>query len=142
MEKFVVFMIVGIVVISAFATFVAVGDPSVTGQAYGAWMAYGTGGKLYGPGLKRAQQRADRLASVNEHDLFVQRMQGKVVANKDKLVCGPSSDGPDPCLWFEDKQQWCCLPGGNNQDVLAPVYRLPRDKYVYGAATSSGLPLR
>lgn len=131
--KFVMLWIIGIVAISLVTV---IAETSITGQITGDVVNYGAASKLYGPSLRKAQERNLRLAMISPQQIDTQRYQGQILANKDKLVCGGSPDGPTPCMWFEDKNKWCCLP--QSQDTMKYLTKLePRKQYTF-----SGLAIK
>ena len=124
--KFVLLWIVGIVAVSVMAV---IAESSITGDITGEVANYRASAKLYGPALRRAMAQQERLARVNPEQLDIQMYQGQILANKDALVCGVSPDGPSPCMWFEDRNQWCCLPSARPQTALSELPQ--KQPYVY-----------
>ncbi|RJQ19905.1 hypothetical protein C4580_04435 [Candidatus Woesearchaeota archaeon] len=118
--KFVTLWVIAIVAVSFMTVLM---ETSITGDVTN----YRAASKLYGPALRRAMEQEARLSRVTPEQLDVQMYQGQIVGNKDKLVCGGSPDGPDPCMWFEDRQQWCCLP----QSAIRQASFSPRAEYEY-----------
>ena len=103
-EQLVVFGALFIVIGLALAVIV---QDSLTGSVTSA--SYGTG-KLYGPGLKRAQANPIALGKAYMNAVSMRSYVGFMEVNKDKAVCAfDSPDGPDPCVYDEKIGKWCCL---------------------------------
>jgi len=104
---------VGVLVIVLLCAFAFIVSNGITGNV----SSYG-GPRVYGPGLKTYYAKMAKVARVSSADIDLQRIQGHIAANRDKLDCSfTTSDGPYPCEFDQKKGRWCCLTDGTDMRV-------------------------
>ena len=116
-ERIAMTSILIIVVISVFAVVMndsLTGNASLSGTSSGVSLGgYQAGPKIYGGAVKKIYQQPNVMGRAFEKQLYIDRAQAFLYANKDKWDCSygaEAEDSPYPCVADENNPgKYCCV---------------------------------
>src|SRR3990172_9708865 len=104
--------LIGILLIVVVSVFAVVLNDSLTGNAYLS-LASGRGPKIYGGAIKKIYHQPNVMGHAFERQLYMDRAQQFLYANKDKWDCSYGEEAlrsPYPCVADETNPgKYCCV---------------------------------